>query len=538
MDVVQIPGINLFPDLPYIDYPFVQQEILDTYAEREIAYETPNLFRLKLINELRLHCDNYNKMLRSQMIELDPFVTDYIEEYGHQQQSEKTDNTGHTFHTDSSRDRQATYSERDVNGSTSDVGTQNDVTHKTTDTTSNQNEDRFGTKDTTTKLDHTQNTKTTTTSSTYNTKDTGKDSTATDKTNTTAHTSGGERTHTDDVSKVTEHTNSITNQDEKTTLHSDQGTQTDVDTTETQTGLKWTETGSSQGHTLNVHSDTPQTMLFNEPNHYYGTGRAHDYGIKRTTVDDYGNDHDYYEHYPEFEPSAIDAGSYKINEGDTPWYNYATTADNQSGHDSYNKSGTEEYERGGTSGTSMKYTEDTNGTDNTGTTFDQFITTDTDRDMDTTRDYYEDKTGTTSTNHTQNDTVNETGHTDTESSTTEDMTYTQSGDTKETTHNTANIDATQNSNAYETGDSRKTNDQTTTTNEKLSTGQTTDHTSGGNTSNHGNTATNIHSDTASVRKGRTMRSPSQLLAEYRSTLTFNADMWLLGELRHLFLELY
>ena len=46
------------------------------------------------------------------------------------------------------------------------------------------------------------------------------------------------------------------------------------------------------------------------------------------------------------------------------------------------------------------------------------------------------------------------------------------------------------------------------------------------------------SSTKAVRKGRTMRSPSQLLAEYRKTLTFNADLWLLSELTPLFLELY
>lgn len=35
-----------------------------------------------------------------------------------------------------------------------------------------------------------------------------------------------------------------------------------------------------------------------------------------------------------------------------------------------------------------------------------------------------------------------------------------------------------------------------------------------------------------------MRSPSQLLAEYRQTLTFNADLWLYGELEPLFMQLF
>ena len=42
----------------------------------------------------------------------------------------------------------------------------------------------------------------------------------------------------------------------------------------------------------------------------------------------------------------------------------------------------------------------------------------------------------------------------------------------------------------------------------------------------------------SVRKGRTMRSPSKLLDEYRQTLTFNADLWLFGELEPLFMQLF
>lgn len=538
MDVLQIPGINLFDNINYMDYDYVKNEIISTYAEREIAYETPNLFKMKLNNDLRLHCDSYNKMLRSQLIEIDPFVTEYIELYGHQQQDSKSHDKGTSWHTDSQKDVTTGFSERDIKEASSEIGTQNDVSHATTDTTANVKEEAYGTKDGTTEKQHTQNTQTNTTGSTDTTKDTKNDTTAEDTTKKTEHTSGGENTRTNDVTKVTEHTNSTTDQNEKTTLHSDQGTQTDVESTDNQTGLKWTETGSSQGHTLNVHSDTPQTMLFNEPNHYYGTGRAHDYGIKRTSVDDEGNEHDYYEHYPEFEPSAIDAGSYKIGSGDTPWYNYATNADNQSGHDNYNKSGTEEYQRGSTSGTKVSYTEDTNGTDDVDTKFDQFITSDTDRNITTGRDYYEDKTGTSSSNKTQNSTGNETGHGETTSATTEDMTFTENGSSHEETHNTKNTDSTQNVNGYTTAGRNEKNDKTTTSNDRQRNSQLLDRTAGGNEVRHNDKDMQSHSATASVRKGRTMRSPSQLLKDYRSTLTFNADLWLLGELRHLFLELY
>lgn len=485
-DVLQIPNLNLFDDIPYIDYDFVKQEITDTYLEREIAYETPSLFKVKLNNALRLRCDNYNKMLRSQMIEIDPFVTDYMET------SEDTENTARTKGHEAAVGKQtetqksAGYSETDSSGNTQSITDANSTSKRDTkeaihDTTI---EDVSKTVDTATDIGQ--------------------------KDNKAAHTTGTETTNTQDNTQTTQDTNSTTQLTERTVVTSDQTTQTDQKTTDNQTGLEWTEKGSSQGHNLTVHSDTPATMLFNEPNHYYGTGRAHDYGKVVTDAD--GNQS--YEHYPEFEPSAIDAGSYQVGEGDVPWYNYATNADNASAHDSYEKSGTETFQKDGTSNTGETYHEDTTTDHGATTEFEEHVEGTTERTIDVGREYTDDKTESATMSRSEHSKTNEGTHT------------TNTNDVTDNTKETIKTDSTTNLN------------ETTTGNQK---GRS-------NASSSNDVTTKSHSDSdrftegtgkrSTVRKGRTMRSPSDLLSDYRKTLTFNADMWLLGELKPLFLELF
>ena len=78
-EVNRIPQLHLWENHNFIDYPHVQDIILREYGQQEIAYATPDLFKRKLNHELSIRVQNYNKMLRSQLIELDPFVTEYIE---------------------------------------------------------------------------------------------------------------------------------------------------------------------------------------------------------------------------------------------------------------------------------------------------------------------------------------------------------------------------------------------------------------------------------------------------------------------------
>ena len=77
-EVETIRDFNLFEPQDYVDYDHVKDMIRAEYGEQEIAYPAPDLFKRKLNNTLRLLCPNYNKMLQSQLIKIDPFVTEYI----------------------------------------------------------------------------------------------------------------------------------------------------------------------------------------------------------------------------------------------------------------------------------------------------------------------------------------------------------------------------------------------------------------------------------------------------------------------------
>lgn len=433
---------RLFDPLPFYDYDTLQQKIFDEYSNREIAFETPQYFKVKLNHYLRLRCDNYNKMLQSEMMDIDPFVTDYMVTNG-------TSDTTSTSQTD-----------RDFKGKELTKSRTNDKSVK----------DEIGASKTATSDEHTgQNTDVTVKGKMY---------------------SEARNTSQDENTKVTEQmteTQDIT-ESETTDTSTKQDKMVTTDTTDTQGDRKWTETGSSQAHNLNVGSDTPQAMLFNEPNHYYGTGRAHDYGEVKTGSD--GNQ--YYEHYPETEPSKIDSGSYQIGGGDTPWFNYASAATNQTGHDSYDKSGTE------------TYTRENNQTEST----DDAITENKTRDLDGTKDTDRNTTTTTDRNLQEGVSTNSNEHAK-EDSKGEDW-YKDTG--------SSNTDNTKNTTA--------TNKSTSTTG--VDTLENTSST----------TKMGVANKTGEVKKGRMMQSPSKLLAEYRSTLTFDADLWLLAELQPLFLGLY
>lgn len=443
--LLELPNFN--PFIPEVMSQFamadrLQHVITNNYYNREIAYDTPEYFKLKFNNTLSILSENYNKMLQSQLIEYDPFVTEFMEVVG-------TEN----------RNAQERVSEE----------------NKT---------DRLNNRDTATKSDYIANEKYGSTSTDKHTKD-----------NVAVSVNGklySEATNED----VDETTNKVYESTEKTkydetkdtTKNTTTDTKKDATTTDTQTGRTWTENGSNQGHTLDVHSDTPQAMLFNEPNHYYGTGRAHNYGV--VTTDAEGNDS--YSHYPETEPSTVDTGSYKIDGGDTPWFNYASTADNNTQHSSYNKAGTETYSKGGTSKSTEGETSAT--TENTEVNGNKTVNTDGTEDI----------TGKRETGFTKNSSEN---------SKTDDKlkeAYIASGTDDHTKDNTSNTITGTKQNFWENAKELVNK----------------------NTKSKDNTKTN------QFRKGRTGKSPATLLKDYRATLTFNADLWLFTELEPLFLGLF
>lgn len=505
-EVLAIPRFNLFEPHNYIDYDHVTKMIIDHYIDREIAYETADLFKLKLNHTLEMYEGNYNKMLKAQLIDIDPFVTEYIvsdvaastktrrdDKHGsttvrdNDTSSYKastgsfTEGYGDTTTTDHKKDNVST----DIIGklqseATNKVG--NEISDRTTNETTNTTR--------TEKIDKT-------------TDDTFKRVEDEDKTRERTQNETTDYTESKEIAETVNRTK-----------------QEDNTSTDNQTDRKWTENGSTEGHQLGVASDTPQAMLFNEPNHYYGTGRAHNYGVVKQDV----NGNDYYEHYPETEPQNIDSGSYEIGSGDTPWFNYASAAQNTSGHNSYTKNGTETYSKGGTSNTSTKDDTETSRTEDTDSdkTVDltENETTATDKTTDETRKVTE----STEENETTDVTDNETEHisTDTQEAVARNLNeHTKQDITEGETYNeqTAKTYDKNGTNKADISNNQKVNEQIELA-ESRARKEKSD------------------SNTKAVRKGRTMRSPSQLLAEYRTTLTFNADLWLLSELKPLFLELY
>lgn len=442
-EVMSLDGINLFQKHDYIDYPHVVRMIIDRFGEQEVAYPAPDLFKRKLNLELGLHCHNYNKMLQAQLITIDPFVTEYIVSQGK----------------DSTRSKEG---ETETTENTRDTGTQTRGFDKSSEST---------TANTATSGAHSkQNVETQVGGKLYSEAE-NKDA----ETTRNLETTNNEKT---DYSENTseENTKNVS------------GTK-DTTKTDNQTGRNWTENGSSVGHNLDVHSDMPQAMLFNQPKqYYYGTGREHIEG--KVLTDEHGKK--YVVDFAETDPNQIDSARLENGGGDNPWYNYATDANNKTGHDSYNKEGTETYQKSGSENTTE--TEDT--TD------------------DTTKDITGNKTVATTgnedetTHNAEGRALNSNEHTKTDA--THDEAFKEQGTEDKTSESSSNSedyrDTSEHQNAYGKGQRALHRDD--------------------------------DRNTYSVFRGRRMMSPSKLLAEYRETLTFNADMWLLGELEPLFMMIF
>lgn len=432
------PLIN--PTTLIYDREHLETSLINHFLFREIAFPTPEKFVWKLNAYIAERAQSYNKMFASQLIEIDPFVTDYIVQ----------SNSGNQKVKETKTDKQAQYNKRD-SVYTSD--TASDSKENYTDSDENKHYKENSGVELKAKL---------------NSESENKNNREDKKTSLTHNETTTENTNVD---------TDITQDVDKTT---------NKDYTHNQTGRNWTENGNSSGHKLDVHSDTPQAMLFNTPPHYTGTGRMGLEGQTNSPSTEYPN------HYTESSPNSIDSANLNFNGGDSPWFNYASNADNQIGHDSYSKSGTETFNQSDT----------TKETSNEGTN----RTEQTDKDVKGTTNYTEN--GTSEISGSDSRSLNANEHV--------------KGDTKNQENYKEQASSQYDKTANNVG---KRADNTFTTN---------DIASDRNQKNAQETMTNNES----VRKGRTMRSPSQLLAEYRETMTFNADLWLFGELEPLFMQLY
>lgn len=496
--VTATPTPVIDPGLPIAGLEGLTERIYDEFGQREIGFETPGLFIRKLNNKLKILAPNYNRMLAAQFIEFDPFVTDYIEDFNRADSDKHfKEHEGYkevsSYAGDTTRNSQIEGTEsyqQSITQDTEEAEVGKKLTGKLASESINESHD----KETTSTTDKTIN-------------ETYEENT---KVDTTGHEEGSsDRTWTEDSDR----TYSETEDFDGTGSQNDTTTETSTDN---QTGREWTENGNNQGHVLDVRSDTPQAMLFNEPNHYYGTGRAHDYG----EVYDKADGGQGYAHYPEAEPDTFDTGSYDIGGGDTPWFNYASEATNHTEHSSYDKSGTETYSRDGSkNGSLARETTDTHNKETEGT--------------DTTN-----KEGTDNTDTTKDTTSNETGTKDHTQENIEKVTATGTetalDSSARNTHEAGSEDNTNSRQQAVVGSDKKDTQTTNSSNSFTSDKHQTNKGSGRRTKNQ----EHVGSTSSSVRKGRVMRSPSDLITEYRRTLTFSADLWLFTELDELFLNVF
>ena len=505
-EVLDLPNFNLFEDHHIIAYDRLKKVITDAFYEREIAFETPQYFKRKLNHYLEVRADNYNKMLKAQLIEIDPFMTEYLETFDEElsESKKKQHNKSNVV--------------RDIDNNTVEKHdkTENEIYDGIGTATHEQENVGVAVKGTlfseaVNANDDTekQGTKTSTEGVSYRE----------DKDTTISRTE--ETTYTEIKDGSLDKTVETTYNEEKDTNVAETKNSTkQVNKSHNQTGRNWTENGSTEGHTLDVHSDTPQAMLFNEPNHYYGTGRAHDYG--KVVTDSDGNES--YEHYPETEPSRIDRGSYEIGEGDTPWFNYASTADNHTGHDSYSKQGTETFQQSDTE----------SSTDNDTVSRNENVVTEGNKNEVTGQTTHDETEGDKSVTIAETDNVDTVGTKNTSYS--ESTTAAEHSDHSSTKNTDENVkeDKQENESFDEETTAKHTKDNTYAS---TSSRENAVKESEGSVE-HGGEKLRTHTDARALRRGRTMRSPSKLLDEYRETLMYNADMWLLGELKPLFLALY
>ena len=490
----------LNPNILIYDKEHLEQGIINHFLFREIAFPTPDKFIWKLNAYVSERAQSYNKMFTSQLIEIDPFVTDYIVQ----------SNSGNQKISEHKRDKKSEYNQRD-SVYTSD--TSSDSIENYTDSDENKHYKENSGVETKAKLNSESENK--------NNREDKKttlahNETTTENIDTTEKADFSENVNTSENNGTTENTDYSENVNTSTSITEDVDKTGNKDYTHNQTGRNWTENGNSSGHNLDVHSDTPQAMLFNTPPHYTGTGRMGLEGQTNSPSSEYPN------HYTESDPNSIDSASLNFNGGDSPWFNYASSADNKIGHDSYSKSGTEtfsqtdatketetegtEREEEGSKTTkgnkSVKGTETKQGTKDTTNNKNTVGTKDTEGTKNYTENGTQEVNGSDSRSfnaneHTKGDTKNQENYKE-ESASKYDKTANNIGKRADNTFTKAGT----------ASDRKQKNEQETLTNNE------------------------------SVRKGRTMRSPSQLLAEYRETMTFNADLWLYGELEPLFMQLY
>lgn len=468
-EILDIPGYEVFLPHDIIEYDRLKCLIVNKYYNREIAYDTVDYFRMKLNYQLEINAERYNKMLASERVQYDPFMTDYIhtDTVGEEQDNtrfnrsmetdfgESVDFTGNNLKDLTEGFKQVTEGKAEKDRVTlANKNSQSDMVEGiTTDMTDDY-------------IDHEQS---------------GEDLNATQNGETHANGSYSDHNETDG------NLNRTVNENYDRSGH------------DNQTARNWKENGDNKSHRLNVSSDTPMSMLFNTPNHYYGTGTASDSGVASGGV---------YTPYKESDISTIDSSSRQINGGDTPWFNYASAAGNQIGDEHYGKSGSETYNRDHdeTGNKSTETEETTNETSNAnGTT----------KDDGTSRDVIESKTvGTRDLTHSKRgkDITDRDQATTTSSQEEGELNENESTKTNQYYDKDGTIRGIEN-NQKETNREENTKEKYHKNNSR----RNTDH---------------------SVRSGRTNRSPAKLIMEYREAITYNADLFMIGQLESCFLQIF
>lgn len=468
-EVLEIPGYNLFLPHDILEYDHLQFMICQKFYNREISYDTVDYFRYRLNYYLELNAPRYNKLLESELVDFDPFMSDYRERsVGEQVKS--SSQTGESMSQGKSSGR------------------------RTSNRTHFKDNELYEGKENQTNFENTVGTD------------------VAGRLNSTAENAASDREFTEhkDYTEHKEHSKqNITDRDYTEHKTSNETTDHTIDRTNdrtidrksdrSQTSREWTERGSSKGHNIDVNSDTPQAMLFNTPNHYYGTGTADEMGIVSGDV---------YTPYLEDDIEALDTQPRAINGGDTPWFNYASSAGNRLAHDNYDRSGTEKYAVNQadhdtdnyvfneTGNKSVDYTEDKQGTE----------------DITETEGYNEDISG----NHDikDNESKLESKTTNTNEHEKSDSTETRKGMRDGRNAHEKNIDR---HNWFAERDSRT---------EQMVTGRSAE------------TTADNHRDIRETYRGRFNRSPSKLLDEYRSTVLFSADEYMLSQLEACFLQVF
>lgn len=494
-EVCSIPNYELFePDLGLWNEEHVKRLIYNAYRYKEIEFDTPDRFKNRLNHYLRLRAKVYNDKWKAAFLEFDPLVTDYIDERVNEISIVK---------------------EKNVNDAMTDTFSKNTGLSESKQTGGNNWSETGGEKNLKNKADTMM--KGTLFSSAEN-QETDGEVNVTEGIKTSADKTGtGEKHRTDDTT-ITERVRDTGNKDytKQTVSNEDYASfeNTDKNGTENQTEGNWTEKGVSDGHKLNVSSDTPVPMLFNQPAHIYGTGRT---GIKGKVKTD-ANGNQYLEDFYESDPKQFDFSAYDVGSGESPWFNYASGADNNISQDSYDKSGTNTYKR------------DSSEVGNKNIVGD--------RDANVNEEYEESHANTKTTDRddllqsdeTSKETSSETGSKDTTNDKVEHVSDSKTVNTDE--------DVKQDEFSVESniGATTKTH--------------TADVSTDGRVHNYGDSESNTRTkdkskrderssnDVSRVKKGRSFKSPSALMAEYRNLLTFNPDEWLLAEIRPLFSDLY